>query len=642
MKAVNQQLYEKNFKLLPAWLKETLESIDNELLWDRIEVVPGAEGYPVCLYRRDGNRFHITSAQPVQEAQQWYESQQDIEGSGAVFLYGCGFGYPIFEIFAHKKSHTLVVVFEEDICLFKAMLYYFDFEPIIKSGKIAFLIGGCNDFAAAFEQLFFNVFFISCTYPAVVYTLPAQRNFKATYIKIHREVFSNLSLLVFYLGNDHFDNLLGFVNIMANAQEVARNPNISCLKDQYKGFPAFIVANGPSLDKNIELLKDVQGRGLIICVESAIVPLLRHHITPDILAVIERIKASYELHFKDVAYPEGIALLGLAVADPRVYTAFPGERIPILRDKEVVNLWASRYLGDGSVIDAGVNVSHLAAELAVYLGTDPIVFVGQDFAYGEDEQTHSQDSVYAEEKGRQYNERIKSRTAVYTEGNETARIRSNEMWMDFKKGLEFKIAAHEDKRFVNATQGGAKIIGTQCMLLSDAINKYCKRIIPGRVDEIIWENKTKISREERDSAIAGFMESIRQYIKMFREAACEAKQRTLECKKMLCLTNRNKNGEHNVLLEEAYQKNIKIFSRLITNDMFRCFLQQVVFSNYYLINRLKMIDTEEKIQEVFKIHYNYFDHIRVVCQSVSVHFEDALITLKTQFPQIEDGAKNGE
>lgn len=640
MKAENQLLFEKNLKLLTVWLRQMLEKVDDETLWRSIEVTHNADGYPVCLYHRDGKRFHITSEQPMQESQRWYNAHKDVEGTGAIFLYGCGFGYPIMEIFAHKKSHTLVVVFEEDICLFKAMLYFFDFEPIVKTGKIAFLIGSSEDFAVAFEQLFFNVSFISCTYPDVVYTLPAQRNFKAQYIKIHREVFEKLSLLVLYLGNDHFDNLLGFVNMMANAKEIAENPHISCLKNQYKGFPAFVVSNGPSLDKNIEALKEVRGRGLIICVESAIVPLLKHHIAPDILAVIERIRASYELHFKDIAYPKGISLLSLAVADPRVFAAFPGERVPILRDKEIVNLWTSSYLGDGSVIDAGVNVSHLATEIAVYLGADPVIFVGQDFAYGEDDGTHSKDSIYAEEKGRQYDDRIKSRTTVYTEGNSAPRVRSNQMWMDFKQGLELKIAAHPGKTFINATQGGAKIIGMQCMRLFDAIQQYCKGPIPRRVDELIRENKEEISPEERERSVADYMSSIQKYIKLFREAAREGQQRALECKKMLCLSKKNQKGKYNALLEEAYQTNIKIFGRLIMNGMFRCFLQQVIFANYYLLNRLKAIDTEDKIREVFKTHFHFFSHIRVICQSVSIHFEDALITLKKQFPEIKDGDNN--
>jgi len=629
-----KEMYAKNLGMLTEWLKESVQRIDERELWSRIEVEYNGEGYPVCIYHRDGKRFHITSEKPVEEARRWRESIQDMEGSGAVFLYGSGFGYPIFEIFAHKKAHTLVVVFEEDIYIFKAMLHYFDFQPVIESGKIVFLIGDCDYCAPAFEQLFFSVFFISCTYPVVAITLAAQRNFKEQYIKIHRDVFSKLSLLVFFMGNDHKDNLIGFTNIMANVNAIIENPNISCLKDKYKGFPAFIIANGPSLDKNIHKLKDVRGRGLIICVESASIPLLKNHIRPDILAVIERIKASFLFHFKDVNYPNDIALLGLALADPRIFASFPGEMIPVFRDREIVNGWVSQHLGDGSVIDAGANVSHLAAELAIYMGAEPVIFVGQDYAYGPDHGTHSKDSVYSEEKGRKAREFIQSRPIVLTEGNDGLPVCSNELWLDFKKGLEMKIASHPESTFINATEGGAKIIGTACEKLEDAIRQYCVRPVSYRVNERISENKTAISVSQRKEGLEKLIGSVKHYAKAFRDMALEITKAKLDCKNILRLLPENENRLYDRILEEAYQRNIDIFNRLIMNGMFRCFLQPVIFANYYLINRLKMIDTPEKIAEVFRIHYNFFCQLSVACQSVSVHFENSLALLSDEHERI--------
>lgn len=620
-------MYEKNLSFLTEWLKDSVQRIDEQDLWNRVKVEYSNEGNPVCIYHHEGKRIHITSGKPVDEARQWRESIPNIEGTGAIFLYGSGFGYPIFEIFANKKAHTLVVVFEEDIYLFKAMLYYFDFEPIFKSGKIVFLIGDCTYYANAFEQLFFSVYFISCTYPVVAVTLMAQRNFKEQYKKIHKDVFTKLALLAFYMGNDHKDNLIGFNNIMANVQETINNPNIRCLKGQYPSCPAFIVANGPSLDKNIQKLKDIKGRGLIICMESASIPLLKNGITPDVLAVIERIKASYIFHFQNICYPDDIALLGLAVADPRIFATFPGEKIPVYRDKEIVNQWISEKIGDGCVIDAGANVSHLAVELALYMGANPVILVGQDYAYGPGQVTHSKDSVYSEEKGRKSSELIQSRPTMVTEGSQGSPVYSNELWLNFKKGLEMKIAQHTEITFINATEGGAKIIGTTCAKLEDAIRQYCIHPIPCRVNQLIREHRIKLCKTNRKEGIEELIESVKHYRKAFREAALEVNKARLDCKRVLSLLSENDNGQYNHVLDEAYQRNVSIFNRLIMDGMFRCFLQQIAFSNYYMINRLIMIDTPEKIKEVFRIHDNFFSQLCVVCQSVSVHFENCVAPL---------------
>ena len=349
----NEETYANNLNVLSRWLKDSVQEIDEKDLWERVSVEYNDEGYPVCLYHQDGKRVHITSDHPVSETKRWYKANPDIEGSGAVFLFGSGFGYPIFEVFAHKLAHTLVVVFEEDVFLFKAMMYYFDFRPVMESGKLIFLIGDSEYFNIAFEKLFSSVLFMLSTYPAVAFTHAAKRDFKDRYNAILKELFSRLCLLVFYIGNDHQDCMIGLKNIAENAKEIVENPHISNLKDAYKGYPAFMIANGPSLDKNIQQLKAIQERGLIICMESAIIPLLKNNIKPDILVVIERLKNSYIYHFKDIAYPRGIALLGLALIDPRIYSSFPGERIPIFRDGETLNKWFCLHLGDGSAIDAG-------------------------------------------------------------------------------------------------------------------------------------------------------------------------------------------------------------------------------------------------------------------------------------------------
>ena len=49
-------------------------------------------------------------------------------------------------------------------------------------------------------------------------------------------MFSQMALLVFYVGNDHKDNLIGFTNFMHNVKTVLQNPYLSCLKDVLKIF----------------------------------------------------------------------------------------------------------------------------------------------------------------------------------------------------------------------------------------------------------------------------------------------------------------------------------------------------------------------------------------------------------------------
>lgn len=628
-------MYQKNLRLLSPWLRESMQQINEKELWDKVEITYNDEGYPICRYHQENQCFKITSERPVQEAEQWSKSIIR-QGTGCIFLYGSGFGYALFEIFANKRPHTLVVLFEQDILLFAAMLYYFDLEPIIKTQKIAFLIGDTKYFAKAFDKVFFSINFVSCSFPTVAITHAARRNFKAQYMKIHKFIFSEFALSIFYLGNCHMDTLIGLLNWLANTKEILQNPYISCLKDKYKDAPAFIVANGPSLDKNIMQLKNIWDKGLIISTESAIIPLMKNNIKPDILTVIERTKNTYTYHFENNDYPEDIALLCLGLVDKRVLPSFKGEKIPIFRKGETISQWLNKYIGDGSTIDAGANVSHLAFGLAVHLGANPIVFVGQDYAYGPEGVTHSKDSIYFQEKGKVASKNIQSRPVVYVESNEGTMISSNRLWVDFKHGLEQKIAANTDKTVINATEGGAKIEGMKCEKLDQAIKEYCTQSIPRHVNEIIEENRAGLSFSERKEGLTKLIADVKKYADLFHNLDKEAVGGKLLCRKMIRLSQEEDSKKYHSIFEEAYQKNINTYQLFIVDEMSGCFSQQIVFAFYYLMDRLGLIDTPEKITKIFRIQYRFFRSLNIICQSVSVHFENAITQLNDILNELED------
>lgn len=615
-----QEMYQKNISNLIPWIRDLVEKVDEREVWKRVEIIRNPEGLPVCRYHDGERSFFINGEHPLEEAELWCRNLS-IKGAGGIFLYGSGFGYPIFEVFKKKQQHTVVILFEENLFLLKAMLFYFDLEPLLRTGKLIILPGGIEDFSKAFDKLFFSIVFASCTSPVIVFTHVAKRNFKSAYQKINHFIFSRLALFVFYIGNDHYDNLVGLLNLLGNSREIIENPGIACLRDRYCGVPAFIIANGPSLDKNIDELYRIRGKGLMICGESAIIPLLKKQITPDIMTIIERTKYTYLYHFKDVAYPSDMALICLGLVDRKVFPSFPGEKIPVFRNAEAINQWINGYIGDGSALDAGANVSHLAFELAVLLGADPIVFVGQDYAYGPEGVTHSQGAVYNEEKGRKSRENLQAMPIVLVEGNDGTMIPSTKLWKDFRVGLEHKIASHPEKTVINATEGGAKIHGTVCETLSDVITTYCDKPLSNSVHVFIADAKKRLCLDDKIEGLRRLIQSVDQYIVTFLNLARIANKGKLECSEMIRVAEREDDQDRQ-LLESIYKKNIDLFQNYIIDDLCRCFCQQVVFSYYYLMNHLGLIDTKEKMIEIFRVHHEFFQNLYVVCQSVAVHFEN--------------------
>lgn len=621
-----QEMYQKNLEFMVPWIREQIEKIDEKQVWEKVEISRNREGYPVCRYHEEGRSFLINSERPLEEAEQWSRNIT-VNGAGGIFLFGSGFGYPLFELFEKKQPHTLVILFEQNLCLLKAMLYYFDLTPLFRTGRLIFLVGDHEQFISALDEFFFSILFVICTAPVLAFTHAASRNFKSVYQELSNFVFMRLALFVFYLGNDHTDNLVGLFNLVSNSRVIIENPGVECLREKYKGIPAFIVANGPSLDKNINELHRIKGRGLIICAESAILPLLKNKIKPDILTIVERTKYTYLYHFKDVTYPSDMALICLGLVDKRVFPSFPGEKVPVFRNAEAINQWINAYLGDGSAIDAGGNVSHLAFELAVLMGADPIVFLGQDYAYGTDGATHSRGAVYNEEKGRKSKEQLKAMPIVSVEGNDGSMIPSTKLWEDFRVGLEHKIDEHPDKTIINATEGGAKIKGTVCKALSEVIDDFCEVPLPYSVHGLIAENRLLLEQSEKKGNLIRFAQSIDSYLLMLRDLAQLANKGKLECCEMIRIAEKGDAGSRKVL-ESVYLKNIELYQWFVTDRLICAFLQQVMFSSYYRMNDLGFIDTEEKTVEIFRIQREFFQNLYIICQSVVVHLEDARETLE--------------
>ena len=221
-------------------------------------------------------------------------------------------------------------------------------------------------------------------------------------------MFEQMSFVMNTVGNSHQDDMVGLRNLLANTKEILKNPYLSSMKDKYAGTAAIIVSNGPSLDKSMPLLKQIQGKCLMICAESAIVPLTKNGIKPDIMCALERTKENYLYHFENRNHSPDITLCALGMVDPRIIPSFAGEKLPVFRKGEGLNRWFNQHLGDGSELDAGASVAHLALSTAIYLGADPIIFVGQDLSYGQDRATHSKDAVLMQEEGKKARDIIRS------------------------------------------------------------------------------------------------------------------------------------------------------------------------------------------------------------------------------------------
>jgi len=145
----------------------------------------------------------------------------------------------------------------------------------------------------------------------------------------------------------------------------------------YKNKPALIIATGPSLNKQLDLIKKYQDNFVIIAVDPAIPILKSKGIVPDFVMTIDPKKRPYwkqdELDDKTTFVVDVSACPDGAWSSTKNYLMTSGHRhvYALLKDLKCNIGW----------IVTGGSVSTNAFSLAEHMGCNPIVMVGQDLAW---------------------------------------------------------------------------------------------------------------------------------------------------------------------------------------------------------------------------------------------------------------------
>lgn len=246
-------------------------------------------------------------------------------------------------------------------------------------------------------------------------------------------------------------------NQIHNLQYIEHGIPLARLKKYWKpGVPAFLISAGPSLEKNVDELKYVKNRAWICCVDAALPTLLKHDIVPDLVACAD---AMIPLNWLEDKRSWSIPLL--------ITSNVPRE---LLRKSKSVKIWAEDHafiqmLCKGAGIEqpelrSYSSVSTMLFTSLLELGVTEIIFAGQDLAYSEDGKSHvsGRDEGFVQDS--QYNLPGYYGGVVWSRGD----------WNLYHQWFEKSIRFFPHCRFVNATEGGAKIEGTVQSSLKEVVS----------------------------------------------------------------------------------------------------------------------------------------------------------------------------
>ncbi|HEG1305115.1 TPA: motility associated factor glycosyltransferase family protein [Campylobacter jejuni] len=410
-----------------------------------------------------------------------------------LFFYGFGNGM-FYKTLCENKNHKHIIVFEDELEILALALHLFDFSKELKNEKLI-LFHTPNITTAQLTTLFmyehiqksvkiFNLFIHSDFY-LKFYSHQIQ--------ELNKKLIENIRFIVLAKGNDPYDSIIGIKHMLNNLPKLLNHGVfqnfLKARKQKVKN--AIIVSTGPSLTKQLPLLKKYANKATIFCADSAYPILAKHNIKPDYVCMLERddiVSKCFDNDFKE--FDQGILFIISSVVHQEVIDFLEKNSRKYILVHRPLHFAVSLNLKEFGYIGVGASVANMAYELAASLRHENIIFIGQDLAYAKDGSSHPREHIYG-------NQGEKLRGEIYTlaYGGEK-QVRTQLTWNLFRQAFEKDIFWAKEKLKINTyncTEGGARIEGAIEKPFQEACETLLKENLKKPFDKpkILEKNKIK-------------------------------------------------------------------------------------------------------------------------------------------------------
>ncbi|HED1004653.1 TPA: motility associated factor glycosyltransferase family protein [Campylobacter jejuni] len=415
-----------------------------------------------------------------------------------VCIYGIGNALLIKNLAKHYKH---LFVFESEIELFILALSMIDLSEELCSGKI-YLVDIEEERADIQLLILFDMkdmFEYLSLYEMFVNNSFYKQFQQDDWYKANILCEKNIEVIVrnlnssLHIGFECYSHLLQNIPFMLESIPFQRILNER--KNKFEN--AIVVSAGPSLTKQLPLLKAYQDKAVIFCADGALSMLEKEGIVPDYVTNLDYSDWPIKF-FQNKENKTSLNVLSCATHPSLVH--FLDNKSVVLRDDP---LYQRFNLNDFGYIDTGTHVSHFSYTLALALGFKNIIMIGQDLAFDEEGNSHSKGFSY----GEQFSEETIVPTLQVQAYGGKGEVLTHITWNDYRIKLEYLFACNEQKaKFYNATEGGARINFTEELSFKECCEKLLtkekpkfelpKSLTKNRSDKLLVKFKEKIQKDQ--------------------------------------------------------------------------------------------------------------------------------------------------
>ncbi|EOI3798841.1 flagellin modification protein PseD, partial [Campylobacter jejuni] len=431
-----KELFNKNIEALSnLFLKESLKEIKSS----KFELILGKDNLDINLKDTSDNTFLYENV--IDELNSMLNTYNDKYLLYPV-LYFYGFGNGIlFKALLQNKNHQHIVVFEKDIEIIWIMFHILDFSHELQSARLMILQTSSLDI-----ELFSNFcsskpfFQFSRIYFLELMSHYYER-FHEDILGLNKKLAENFKNSIVSHGNDPLDALQGIEQFVYNLPQMITHPSYKELLSKRKNLSdtAIIVSTGPSLTKQLPLLKKYASKATIFCADSSYPILAKHGIKPDYVLSLERIPLTSEFFNNDFGeFDKDILFVLKSYVHPHTTKYLQKNN----RNFMLVSTYASfiNYLklDDFGYFNMGFSVANMNFLLAIHLKHKNIVLIGQDLAYAKDGLSHTKDySNLDKHEGHFQRDKNKYTTQAY---GDNGKVESSFVWTLFRHNFEQDVA----------------------------------------------------------------------------------------------------------------------------------------------------------------------------------------------------------
>lgn len=456
---------------------EALLNIDSDLIdhlkglenVGHLEVSINENSAHVNLFDKKNDFLPLVEGKPeafVQEKLKMYKTKALYP-----YLYFFGLGDGVFyKQLLRNTFHKRVVVIEPCLETIFIILSLVDLSTELQSGRLMLGLSADFDFSTA-NHIFRtdkDVKLYAKVYDLDVFSAYYDRIYEAEILRVNEAILRAFGHIIVSCGNDSIDNLVGLRHFVDNLELMSQSSEVTnFIKNVKNSDTAILVSTGPSLAKQLPLLKRVQDKVSIFCVDASLPILQKWGIVPDVVASIERVKQTADFYADlDFSALKNTTFCISAIAHKDLIKTIknvPNLCLPMRPFGYMQYLKLDEY----GYVGEGMSSANMLFEIIVRAQFKKCVIIGQDLAYTPDGKSHSLGAIRGEEE-------IKpSNTDIYLPAyGAKGKVRSRSIWKLFLNFFEKDIAIVKGViAIINATEGGAKIEGAIEQTFEKALKK---------------------------------------------------------------------------------------------------------------------------------------------------------------------------